>query len=297
MGGSSPAPQTKQETTVQLTPEQRQILGYAMPNLQQFAAKTPQEVIPQYSQVAPFTSAQTAGQNLALATAPQVAGVVGGAADANRLTTSGQLLDPSSNPALRNIQGTITANTRTAVDKLLEQALPSIRSGAQLAGGFGGSRQGIAEGLAISRAGRDVGDIAAKTATDVALPGYLAGLEALTKGTAIAPSIASSLLLPAQTISGVGDVQQAMNQAQLSDQYARDVAMATYPLTVGQQYAGISGALPGAGSTTIATGPTPPKQNPLMQALGVGAALASFLPIPGAQVIGPLASQALLKAA
>lgn len=276
MGGSSTPATTTQQQTVQLTPEQRQILGYAMPNLQEFASRTPEQVIPQYSQVAPFTAPQIAGQNLALQTAPQLASVAGGAADANRLATSGALLDPASNPALRNIQGTITANTRTAVDKLLEQALPSIRSGAQLAGGFGGSRQGIAEGLAIGRAGRDVGDIAAKTATDVALPGYLAGLEAMTKGTAIAPSVASSLLLPAQAISGVGDVQQSMNQAQLSDQYARDVAMRTYPLTIGQQYAGIAGALPGAGSTTTAT-VTPPKQNPLLQALGVAASIAPLL--------------------
>ena len=276
MGGSSAPPTTTQTQTVQLTPEQREILSYAMPNLREFATKTPEQVIPQYSQVAPFTPAQIAGQNLALQTAPQVAGVVGSAADANRLATSGQLLDPSTNPALRNVEATITGNTRAAVDKLLEQALPSIRSGAQLAGGFGGSRQGIAEGLAISRAGRDVGDIAAKTATDIALPGYLAGLEAMTKGTGLAPSVASSLLLPAQAISGVGDVQQSMNQAQLSDLYARQLATGMYPLTIGQQYAGIAGALPGAGATTTAS-VTPQKQNPLLQALGAAASIAPLL--------------------
>src|SRR5262245_30340438 len=140
MGGSSPPPpQTKQETTVQLTPEQRQILGFAMPKLQEFAQQTPQQVIPQYSQVAPFTAPQEAGQQLALQTAPLQAGVVGGAADAVGKLTSGEYLDPASNPALRNIQATIDANTRQAVDQLLTQALPNIRSGAQLAGPFGGS--------------------------------------------------------------------------------------------------------------------------------------------------------------
>jgi len=141
---------------------------------------------------------------------------------------------------------------------------------------MGGSRQGIAEGLAIGKAAQAVGDIGAKTTTDIALPGYLAGLEALNKGVALSPSVASDLTLPARTISGVGDVQQSMDQAQLSDYYNRLLQTNLYPMTVGQQFAGIAGALPGAGASTTATA-TPPKPNPLLQALGVAASVAPLI--------------------
>lgn len=51
------------------------------------------------------------------------------------------------NPYLSQIAGDI-ANTTT--QNFQRNVLPSIRSGAALAGGYGGSRQGIAEGLAMS---------------------------------------------------------------------------------------------------------------------------------------------------
>src|SRR5262245_22490583 len=158
MGGSSAPAQTTTQTTVQLTPEQKKLIGLGLPKLEEVAGKSATQIMPQYSQVAPFTPAQEAGQQLALQTAPQQASVVGSAGDASTRLTGGQYLDPASNPALRNIQSTIEANTRGAVDKLLTQALPAIRSGAQLAGGFGGSRQGIAEGQAIGRTGQAVAD-------------------------------------------------------------------------------------------------------------------------------------------
>lgn len=286
---------TTQQSSVQLTPEQKSLIGLALPKVQEFASKPATDVIPQFSQVAGFTPAQEAGQNLALQTAPQQASVVGGAADASKLLTSGALLDPSTNPALQNIQGTITANTRDAVNNLLEQALPSIRSGAQLAGPFGGSRQGIAEGIAIGKTGQTVGDEAAKTATQTALTGYTSGLDAMKAALGLAPGTAQALTTPAATISSVGDVQQAQQQAQLSDYYNRLLQTNLFPLTTGQQIAGIASGLPGAGATTTATGPST-QSNPVLQALGGAAALASFLPIPGAQVAGPLLSASLMGA-
>lgn len=58
-----------------------------------------------------------------------------------------------SNPYLQNIA---QDNYTMANRNLLENVMPGIRSGSQAAGQYGGSRQGIAEGLAISRMNQDV---------------------------------------------------------------------------------------------------------------------------------------------
>jgi hypothetical protein len=52
------------------------------------------------------------------------------------------------NPWLQQVQKSMTSQV---TDNLKNNILPSIRSGAQSVGGFGGSRQGIAEGLAIGQ--------------------------------------------------------------------------------------------------------------------------------------------------
>ncbi len=80
--------------------------------------------------------------------------------------------NPAANPGL---QQAIVAAQRPTWEGLTEQALPAIRSQAISTGPYGGSRQGIAEGLATSRATRNAGDIAAKMANDM----YAANLAAV----------------------------------------------------------------------------------------------------------------------
>lgn len=60
-----------------------------------------------------------------------------------------------SNPYLADQARAITDEATYALNT---QMLPSITSGAQLAGGYGGSRQGIAEGLAIGNTQRSIGN-------------------------------------------------------------------------------------------------------------------------------------------
>jgi len=64
------------------------------------------------------------------------------------------------NQAMQGYNDALGAATRT----LTREALPAVRSGAMLAGQYGGSRQGIAEGLALS----DVGLQAAQNARNLA---------------------------------------------------------------------------------------------------------------------------------
>ena len=156
--GSKPVT-TTQETRVVLSPQQNQLLDFAMPQLAKFAANPP--TVNPASAVAPFDPSQTAGQNLALGAASGAQTDLAQAGASAGEFLLGDVLFPDTNPALGR---TIEASTQPIIDQLLQQALPRIRSEATSAGQFGGSRQGIAEGLATTGAARAVGDTAAKGA-------------------------------------------------------------------------------------------------------------------------------------
>ena len=194
-------PQT-QTTKHELSPEQQQILALGMPGLTNFAAEHPtaEGMIPSFSGVAGFDPMQTQGQEQVLGSTGAQQDIVGSAGQGNQFLTSGQALDPSTNPYMAK---TIEAGVRPIREQLLEKALPSIRSGAVGAGQFGSSRQGIAEGQAIRGAETAAGDTLAK----IANAGYLAGLDAMTKGIGLAPGTAQAQALPGLTTSGVGDVR------------------------------------------------------------------------------------------
>jgi hypothetical protein len=271
MGGGSQAP--TQKTTVELSPEQKAIYGYATPYLKDFAATAPQRY--GGSTISDFNPNQVAGQDAVLGATGTMADVAGNAARANQFFTSGDIWNPSSNPAL---QGAIDATTRPIVQNYQEKVLPGIRSDAISSGNFGGSRQGVAEGIAARDTATAIGDTAAKTTEDL----YKTNVDAQLKSMGLAPTVQGALLAPGQAQSGVGDVQQAMSQAKLNelvqnffaDNGGMDFAKAKDILS-------LLGAMPG--STTVSTGSVP-QPNMAMSTLGgaaSGAALGSAI-MPGA---------------
>lgn len=246
----------KVKTKSNLTGFQKDLRKQARPYVKRYVKKTsPTGVqLPKKPLVQPFTTAQKAGQQQALATVgaqntlaknaataasglltadPTQAGksMVETWQDPNAGATDfllNKVLYPETNPAL---EATINAATRPITDQLLEEALPAVRSGAYTTGNFGSSRQGIAEGLATGRAARAVGD----TAAGVANQGYQAGLGAL--------SSAYGNLLNAST-SAYGTRQNA-----LSDLYSNNVnaQLNALGLTPQVQGAQLSGALTTSG--------------------------------------------------
>ena len=263
MGGKSPAPVTQQTTTTQLSPQQTELLNLAMPGLRTFATSAPP--VPSQSGVAGFDPLQTAGQNQVLGGVGTQQGIVNNAAGASNFLTSGDALDVNRNPGLR---GAVDAAVRPITDNLLTEALPAIRSGSAMHGQYGSSRQGVAEGLAIGKAATAAGDTAAK----VVNPAYQAGLDAMTKGLALAPSSASAQAIPGLTTSGVGDVRQALQQAMLTEGNQNEMMTKLWPLILGQQYAGMAGAIPGGGAQTTSVGANPQQPSSTMQGLGLGIA-------------------------
>lgn len=261
--GSTPTPVT-QTTKPELTPEQKQIIGLAMPGVTQFASKVPQRY--GGSTVAGFDPSQTAGQEMALRAAGTQGEVASNAADASNYYLDGRIWDPANNPGLR---GAIDAAVRPIGEQLTEKALPAIRGEAVTTGNFGSSRQGIAEGIATREASRAAGDTAAKIAQNE----YETNVNAQLKAMGLVPTVQQAQLAPATTTSGVGDVRQALQQALLNEQVSGFNYDEWAPFLQSKELIGLASGIPGAGATT--TGSTP-QANPLTSALGGAAAGASL---------------------
>ena len=268
-GGSQPSTST---TTIN-NPGQQKLIDLGIPFLQQFAANPPN--LPSGGTVAPFDPAQTAGQEQVLgAAAPggsqqTLANTAAGGAN---FLGSGAALDPSTNPAL---QATIDAATKPIQQNLTESTLPAIRSGATGTGQFGGTRQGIAEGLASGRASQAIG----ATGAGIANQGYQSGLDAMVKNLALIPQTQQAQLAPGLATSGVGDVRQAMSQQLLGEQNLYEQYPQLLPLLLGQSFIGTGAAIPSQGSTTTGTSSG---GNTGLQAAGLGIqGLGMLLPFLG----------------
>jgi hypothetical protein len=281
MGGGT---QEQTNTTrQQLTPEQQALVSAAMPGFQQFAASGLPTLPTGDQAVAPFTGAQTAGQQSVLnsvgsgkfggsptpgsptgpggmwsggpapggggGAAPNMTNVLGTAAGTNNLLSSGAFLDPASNPVVQNA---VKAATDPIFQNLAQSTIPQQQAAAAAGSGvnFGGSREGIAEGLDTQGAQRAAGQAGAGI-MNTALG---QGLQATGQAIAQAPTTAASLTLPGAVQEAVGTEQQTQQQNVLNANNAAALQQWLLPLIKGQSLAGGAAGLPG-GSTT-STGQT-----------------------------------------
>lgn len=268
--GMNPAPPPTQTTTVQMSPEQRQLYDMAMPGINQWASR-PLQMFPGTG-VAGFDPAQVQGQNMALGAAGPQAGLAANAANATNFFTSGNIWDPSANPALG---GAIDAATRPIMERFQEVQLPAIRGEAVGTGNFGSSRQGVAEGIASREASRAVGDVASRLVQDQYGTNVRAQLAAL----GLLPTVQQGQLAPAITTSGVGDVRQALAQARLGEDVNRFNFDQMAPLLQSRELLSILQGIPGG--TTTAVGSVPQEPSDFQRLLGIGAMGASLIPRAG----------------
>lgn len=257
-------------TTQNLTPEQQALATKSAGFYNQFADSNP--TLPGSASVAGFDPLQTQGQGQVLGAVPQAASTVNSANTANQQFTAGDYL----NPDTPTTQGAIRAAVRPLTDTYRDITLPGIASDASTngAGGvganFGGSRQGVAEGLASRDLGNKIGDVSS-TIANTARAGNMQNLL-----TAIgqAPQTAASSTIPGGITSTVGDIRQ--NQAQTgltADTQAQQFAQ-FLPLLKAQILGSGASGLPG-GSTT-AVGSSSSSANPVSQLIG-GASAAGGL--------------------
>ena len=263
MGQSSA--QGQSQTTQQLTPEQTQLMQAATGNYMNFAGSNP--TMPTGSQaVSPFTGAQTSGQNQVLQAAKSMAPVVGSAAGTNQYLSGGAFLDPGSNPYVQNA---VKAATDPIYQDLNQRVIPGQQSTAAAGSGvnYGGSREGIQEGLDVQGAQRAAGQASA----NIMNTALNRGLTATNQAIAQAPTTAGSLAIPGATTSAVGDVQQAQNQAVLNANNQAAWWQQMLPLLKGQELTAGAAGLPGGSTTAIGTNTQ--NANPVSQAIGLVAAL------------------------
>lgn len=240
---------------------------------------------PQYfpgSTVAPLTGDETAAQQAArqYATtfAPATTAAAGGALG---FLTDPSRLDPRSN---RYLAATGQAATRPLYENLNEAILPSIRGGAMEAGLMGSNRQGIAEGLAVGRTQAAAGDALANIYSNA----YGQGLDAMTKGVALAPAVQEMGLTPSRTLAAVGAQNRSYEQALIDEAIQRWTYEQNLPLQELQAYQQL---IQGGYGSTVTGQAEGGSVNPLFGVAGgglTGYAAASMLGVTNPAILAAL---------
>lgn len=200
-----------------------------------------------------FDPLQTEAQNMQLAYARGMLPSTLGSLQSSWMS----MLNPNTttNPYLSSL---IYNATRPLEQRLTEGVLPAIRTGAVTAGQYGGSRQGIAEGIATRGFTDASADIAAKlgaNAWDTSQKLQLGGLQ-------LAPSVLNMMTAPQSMISGVGEARRALALAEASRKASN---LQAYKSLIGGDY----------GSVTSGSSTQPYKEpNLAKKLLGAGSAAA-----------------------
>lgn len=234
-------------TTVQeLSPEQRKLLAPAIPVVRDFVQNPPKDF--QGSRVAPFNETQLQAQGMLKDAA------TGSAADFTNYLLSNQQrlneigLNPQDNPAL---PGLLEAGIRPLTENLTQQVLPNIGQEAVAGGQYGGSRQGIAEGMASQAYFNSAQDVVSRVLGEA----YSSGLDNATKAQALGPTVLGTQSVPAQLLSAVGEQQYGQEQAQLTDEIQRYFNEQLLPFLAAKEAAGVAFGVPSGSTITDAALP------------------------------------------
>ena len=265
MGGNSEPPQTKQETTVKIGPEQQALMDLAMPSATKYA-QTPLQLYGGSGVLGLNATEQAAAGQMSQGAAAGGALATQAAGAQSKLLDPSFMLDVANNPYLQAANQVTTADmTRN----LNENILPSVRSGATQAGGMysgGASRQGIAEGQAVGRTSSAISDAITRANYDA----YNRGLSGMQTAVSANPGVQNQQLFEGGVNSAIGAQQRAIEQAQLDETIRKFYGAQQLDLDKAQSLLALLQGVPGATTTTTGTGALP--QGPTkMQGLAGGA--------------------------
>lgn len=258
--GQPKAQNVTQTNKIELSPEQKELFGLAMPGIREWAGQAPQMFAG--SGIAGFNPFEIMGQNYATGVAaPAGADLAGKAAAAQA-----KLLDPNFmlNPNQYLMAG-MDAVTNKVTQNLQENILPGVRGTSTMAAGPGAftTREGIATGLAVDRTNQGL----SAALSDMLLKNYTAGLGGLQTAIAQNPSVLNQQLFPANVYSAVGGQQRGMEQARLDEQIRNFYAQQDLPLSRAQQLLGLLSGLPGGQGVSTVT-PAMPQSDIFSKILG-----------------------------
>ena len=238
---------------------------------------------PLQTQMIGLTGQNVGATNPAFQQAGQRAGQVAGYTPQNFL--SGPGIGAYMNPYLQNVEQAALGN----LDQAYKQTLNTIGDRAINARAFGGSRQGVAEGVAASETARQMGDLSAQIRAqgygqaagmmqsdmDRALQGQQLNLQAAGMQGDLANAGQNAYLQSIQAAMSAGQINQAQAQALLDQAENQYNAMRNVPLEqLNIKLAALGGTQVPTSSTQ--TSRTPTSGNFLTGALG-GAALGGSL--------------------
>lgn len=222
--------------------------------------------------IAPLDPNTIAGQNSIVDAATNVLPMqIASGIQANNWGLGGSL-DVNNNPYIQQaVQGAINP----VINSFRDQVLPGIRSGAGDAGQFGGSRQGIVEGLAMDRLGQTLTDTTSSMYSDA----YNRGLDTFDRSLAMLPQTLGLTSMPGQMLDAVGQQNQNYQQQLLNTMLGNFDTLQNRDLQKLIAYQGLVQGNYGGQSSGTTTGPGM-QTSPIAGALGgasMGAGLASTL--------------------
>lgn len=269
-GGGQKVQQTPTEsrTVQELSPEQRQLFRKMMPFADQFASQPLQQfqgqriaaVDPLQSQAQDMTTQAIAGMQPRLQQLGQASQFM-----------MGPVMHPDTNPFL---SAAMQSAVRPLEQQFSQQILPGIAGSAVQAGGFGGSRQGIAEGLAAQGLQQASGDILARMASDNHQQGIAATLQAM----AMQPDLEALQFLPATGVEAIGQQRRAEEQALINSEIEKFMTAQLLPILQAGEIGQLAFGMPGGSTTTTGTQNVmmPGGPGALQTVLGVGGMLGSL---------------------
>lgn len=240
---------------------------------------------PQYypgSTVANINPTQQTAWNTALNYSAPFAGQTANAGQ-SAMQLAMRSADPLQNPYFAP---TVAASIRPATQALTEQVLPQIDDTFIGAGQFGGSRQGVAQGLAIDRYQQNVLDTVARMGSEA----YGMGLDSLGRAMVAAPSIQQMGMMPAQIQGQVGDAQRAYQQQLIDASLDRWNYQQQAPYESLGYYAGLVGNPLGGTTTSVGPNNSPSRVQSVLGGAMTGASLGAAIPGLGAgagTLLGP----------
>lgn len=248
--GSSQPDNVTQTNKIELSPEQKAVFNQALPFINAYGS-SPAQIFPG-STVSGFNINDLLGQQGVLdqvGTGQQLAGQAAGAN--SKLMDLDFLLNPN-----KYVTGAADALVKQTTDNLMENILPTVRGGSQIAGGqySGGQTKGaIAEGQAIGKTNTGLSAALA----DMYFKNYTTGLS--TAGDAIArnPSVMQQQIMPALWQSTVGMQQRSMAQAQLDDEVQRFYAEQNKDFDKAKNIMALLGSMPGSTGVSTVQGAAP----------------------------------------
>ncbi len=267
MSGGSNQPTTTQTTTQQLpnwaaSVAQPTLQGYAnylYPNGQLIGNPIPPQ------QIQGFTPAQIQGQNYTTSIAAGPSQQVPDLALQNAaMTQSGAMLNPQSNPWLRD---TYNEAASAMADQYMYGTAPQTAAQFAMANNFGGSAMQDLQNQQQFGFGTQLNDLA----TNIYGGAYQQGLQNQLSQQQNLPNLLESQYINPSMLSQVGDTQQQFGQNVLNTQYQNATQNANWPYTAAQQISSLLGPLTGNSSTSTTSGiPNPNYQSPLQQGAGLG---------------------------